>query len=345
MPRALLCPLASPGYAFPLVAIGRALGDAVLLAPPGLAASSGLPTRRLGPEAAAFAPGAWYHPRAVADQVAVLEAAIAAVRPRVLVTSALCLGALFAGARAGLPVVVLGLLSSLPPPDPDQRAEVLGAVQACAAHLGLPVPSLSGDLLLRRGVPGLVEGGVPVGSCAWEPPAPEAVGRWLGAAGEAGARVLYVHQARSFGAPGFLPLLAGALPPGFRVATSTSRLDGPPPAWPPGSLVGAVVPQGAVLPHASAVVCSGSSAVVLGALEHGVPLVVLPAGGEQHELAALVQREGVGVVLPAREATERGLRRALEQALALDPTPRQDLARRFAEVDGPRRAATAIAQL
>lgn len=350
--RVLLCPLSSPGFAFPLVAIGHALAragvQATLLAPPWLAAlaeATGLPAERLQESAPAFAPEAWYHPRAVADQVACLERIIAVQRPDVLVTSALCLGALAAGARARLPVVVLGLLSSVPPVDPAQRAEVLAAVEACAAPQGLPALNLRGDCYLRRGVPGLVEDENLVGACTWEPPVPAAVVRWLQARRVAGEAVIYAHQARSFGAPGFLPLLAEALPPGYRLASSTSRLDGPAPFWPPGSLVGSVVPHGAVLPHAAAVVCSGTSAVVLAALENAVPLVVLPAGGEQHELADLVVRAGVGIALPAREATRRGLARCLEQAMALDPAPRHALAQRFAAVDGVGQAVAALKQL
>ena len=75
------------------------------------------------------------------------------------------------------------------------------------------------------------------------------------------------------------------------------------------------------------------------------PLVVIPAGSEQFDLAALVERAGVGIARPAVGLDAARLRTALSAALALDPTPRLALAERFAELNGPEQAAAWIEAL
>lgn len=86
--------------------------------------------------------------------------------------------------------------------------------------------------------------------------------------------------------------------------------------------------QEAVLPHAAAVVCHGGYGSTLGALRHGVPLVVLPLfSADQWTNAAAVARAGAGIALDADRSTRRvldppgegtiaGLRPAVERVLA-----------------------------
>jgi UDP:flavonoid glycosyltransferase YjiC (YdhE family) len=64
------------------------------------------------------------------------------------------------------------------------------------------------------------------------------------------------------------------------------------------------VAQDAVAPHAAAMVCHGGYGSTLGALRHGVPLVVLPLfSTDQWANAAAVARAGAGVALDAEYAT------------------------------------------
>ena len=76
------------------------------------------------------------------------------------------------------------------------------------------------------------------------------------------------------------------------------------------------VPQAAVLPHASAVVCHGGYGTVLGPLAAGVPLVVSPQFADQPFNAARVAAVGAGVALPLGppdpEALQDGVRKVLE---------------------------------
>jgi UDP:flavonoid glycosyltransferase YjiC (YdhE family) len=68
------------------------------------------------------------------------------------------------------------------------------------------------------------------------------------------------------------------------------------------------VAQDAVLPHAAAVVCHGGYGTTLGALRHGVPLVVLPLfSSDQWTNAAAVARVGAGLALDAEHTTRRVL--------------------------------------
>jgi UDP:flavonoid glycosyltransferase YjiC (YdhE family) len=66
------------------------------------------------------------------------------------------------------------------------------------------------------------------------------------------------------------------------------------------------VAQDAVAPHLAAMVCHGGYGSTLGALRHGVPLVVLPLfSTDQWANAAAVARAGAGIALDAERATRR----------------------------------------
>ncbi|MGI9098901.1 MAG: glycosyltransferase [Solirubrobacteraceae bacterium] len=68
------------------------------------------------------------------------------------------------------------------------------------------------------------------------------------------------------------------------------------------------VPQDAVAPHAAAIVCHGGYGSTLGALCHGVPLVVVPLfSTDQWANADAVARAGAGVALDAEFSTRRVL--------------------------------------
>ena len=94
------------------------------------------------------------------------------------------------------------------------------------------------------------------------------------------------------------------------------------------------VPQDEVLQRAAAVVTHGGLGSTLGALAHGVPLVVLPLFSlEQWFNAEAVARAGAGVALAGERDTRRsvdlpapetlaGLRPAVERVLS-DPSPRR----------------------
>jgi UDP:flavonoid glycosyltransferase YjiC (YdhE family) len=116
-------------------------------------------------------------------------------------------------------------------------------------------------------------------------------------------------------------------------------------ALPPNVTVERWVPQDEVLPRAAAVVTHGGLGSTLGALAHGVPLVVLPLFSlDQWFNAAAVARAGAGVALDGERHTRRGvdlpgaetlaaLRPAVEQVLS-DSSARRQAERIAAEIRG-----------
>jgi UDP:flavonoid glycosyltransferase YjiC (YdhE family) len=79
------------------------------------------------------------------------------------------------------------------------------------------------------------------------------------------------------------------LPDGARVVVS--RLDGPAVEVPPWAVVG-LGRQDELLSHADVVICGGGHGMVSKTLLAGVPLVVVPGGGDQWEIANRVVRQG-----------------------------------------------------
>ncbi|HEY3503046.1 MAG TPA: glycosyltransferase [Actinocatenispora sp.] len=73
-------------------------------------------------------------------------------------------------------------------------------------------------------------------------------------------------------------------------------------APPDNAVVARVVPHSAVLPHAALVVTHAGHGTVISALRAGVPLVCVPMGRDQFDVAARVRRRGAGVTLPADAA-------------------------------------------
>lgn len=77
------------------------------------------------------------------------------------------------------------------------------------------------------------------------------------------------------------------------------------------------VPHSAVLPHASAVVCHGGMGITQKAIAAGVPLLVVPFGRDQPEVARRVTEAGAGVRLPQRKLTPERLRMGVRRAMLL----------------------------
>jgi UDP:flavonoid glycosyltransferase YjiC (YdhE family) len=67
------------------------------------------------------------------------------------------------------------------------------------------------------------------------------------------------------------------------------------------------IPQSALLPHCDLVVNHGGSGSVIGALAHGLPMVVIPMGADQSLNAARCERLGVGIVLNAVQLTTKSV--------------------------------------
>jgi UDP:flavonoid glycosyltransferase YjiC (YdhE family) len=107
------------------------------------------------------------------------------------------------------------------------------------------------------------------------------------------------------------------------------------------------IPQSALLPHCDLVVSHGGSGTVLGALAHGLPMVLIPIGADQPHNAARCAELGVARVLDAVRATPASAREAASAALA-DPAFRraaQQLRDELVALPGPAHAVTLLERL
>ena len=82
------------------------------------------------------------------------------------------------------------------------------------------------------------------------------------------------------------------------------------------------IPQSALLPHCDLVINHGGSGSVVGALAHGLPMVVIPMGADQSLNAARCEQLGVGVALDAVDATPETIGGAVADVLQ-EPSHRE----------------------
>ena len=97
------------------------------------------------------------------------------------------------------------------------------------------------------------------------------------------------------------------------------------------------IPQSVVLPHCDLVVSHGGSGSVVGALAHGLPMLLAPMGADQPSNAGRCEALGLGRVLDVITATPAEVRDAAALLLA-DPTYRSAADRireKFVALPGP----------
>ena len=73
------------------------------------------------------------------------------------------------------------------------------------------------------------------------------------------------------------------------------------------------VPQLEILPHCDITICQAGAGTVLGALAHGLPLVMLPVASDHHDIGRHVQAGGAGLVCPPGQGRGQALREALHR--------------------------------
>jgi len=273
------------------------------------------------------------HPLDTMRQVRHVERALERFPADVVVTQQLALGPYLAAERHGLPVATVGMASYLwprkmPPGEPWMRDwlvqryrgfylayDLVREMLGMSRHVhGFDESPLIGDLFLLRSVPEL-EGDAAdlpaqvhfVGDCLWEPPgAPDAeLEDWLKAARGSGEPLLYVQPGRAFEqGPFWEALVQGLGGQPFRVVAAVGRMEVKVGQVPPNFFVRNHVPQSTILPWAHAVISSSTTTSILGALTHGLPLLMIPGGGgaEQSDLTRRCVRAGAGVELRSSEA-------------------------------------------
>ena len=131
-----------------------------------------------------------------------------------------------------------------------------------------------------------------------------------------------------------------------RVLAATNRRGQslPDVAVPPNARVVDWLSYARTMPSCDVVVCHGGHGTVVRALSSGCAVVACPAAGDMNENAARVDWTGAGVRLPGRFCSPRGVRLAVQRALA-DPTIRaraREIAAWTATHDAPATAAAEI---
>ena len=104
------------------------------------------------------------------------------------------------------------------------------------------------------------------------------------------------------------------------------------------------LPHSPVIARAACVVCHAGMGITQKALAHGVPVVAVPFGRDQPEVARRVEVAQAGVRLPAGRLTPQRLRASVAHAQRLAPGARA-IAAAFAAAGGAPAAATALEQL
>jgi len=104
------------------------------------------------------------------------------------------------------------------------------------------------------------------------------------------------------------------------------------------------VPHGTVLEQAAVAVTHGGMGATQKALSKGIPVVVVPFGRDQHEVAARVEAADAGVRLNRKHLSPEKLRAAVRQALAKAPGARR-VAQGYAAAGGASAGADALEEL
>ena len=313
-----------------------------------------------------------------------LERAIAELRPDVLLVDTLAYGAAVGAERSGLPwATTMPSLLPLPgagiPPyglgmaparGLDGRVRdrllwrvvermyaraMLPSLNGLRAGAGLPAFSsplehlhapdrliaLTGDPLEypRHDLPAHVR---LVGAQPWNPPAP--VPAWLEEPGDPWVLVTCSTDYQGDEALAAAAIEALRDEPVRVLVTLAGAHDTATLPAAPNVRVERFVAHQPVLDRAAAVVCHGGMGIVQGSIAAGVPVVAVPFGRDQPEVARRVHECGAGVALPVKRLTPERLRAAVREARTMGAGARAAGARLRA-AGGPDRFADAAEEL
>jgi MGT family glycosyltransferase len=180
-----------------------------------------------------------------------------------------------------------------------------------------------------------------VGPGLWEPPSEAPV--WLG---DLGRPLVLVTCSTAFQNDVRLAEAACAAFDGqpFDVVLTTAEVDVSRLRVPANVRVERFVPHAPVLDQAVCTVCHAGMGITQKSLAHGVPVVAVPFGRDQPEVARRVEVAGAGVRLPARRLTPERLRQAVHAAIDRRAGA-EGVAAAFRAAGGAPAAADALEQL
>ena len=279
-------------------------------------------------------------------------------KPDIVVCDEADLGVVVAAERLGLPYASVQSTASgavVPTGVVAEQANQLRAEHGLPPDPGLEM--LRRYLILAPFPPSFRDPGSPPPSTAHalrhvaaEPPLDERAFPWLAALSD--SETVYVTLGTIFNQESgdlFERIVEGVRDlPVTVVATVGRALDpevlGP---QPPNVHVERYIPQAQLLPHCRLVVSHGGSGSVIGALAHGLPMVLIPIGADQPRNAQRGNDLHVARVLPALEATAERVRAAASAVLA-DSTYRlhaEQIRDEIAALPGPDHAVRLLERL
>jgi MGT family glycosyltransferase len=172
-----------------------------------------------------------------------------------------------------------------------------------------------------------------VGAQSWDPPAPEP--EWLREPGDPWVLVTCSTEYQGDEALREEPV---------RVVVTLADAHGAELPSAPNARIERFVPHGPVLDRAVAIVCHGGMGIVQKSVARGVPVVAVPFGRDQPEVARRVMHSGAGVALRAKKLTPAGLRAAVRRAIAGRPAA-EAAGARLRAAGGPEAFAAAAEEL
>ncbi|MCW3475588.1 glycosyltransferase [Limobrevibacterium gyesilva] len=268
----------------------------------------------------------------------------------------------------GMPPMGLGLLPARTPAEQEEHARIqagfadmlnggLPSVNAARMALGLGPLHFVGDqaAIARRVL--LATSPDFDFQAAWLPPPVRYVGPLLGQPAWAGDwespwpdlhpdPLVLVAFSTTFQNQGAtieaIATALGDLPVRGLVTTGPGLGDAPLPT-PPNVVIVPAAPHDEVMRRARVVVTHGGHGTVIRALSHGVPLLVLPMGRDQHDNAARVVSHGAGLELP-RDAAPEQIRAALLRLLH-EPSFHAAASRLSGAIAAPGRTASLVEEI
>ena len=322
--------------------------------------------------------------RRAALEVNDLLTAIDTAQPDVIIVDANCWGAASLAEARGIPWLIFSPFTpylrspGVPPFGPGLRRRtglagtlrdatvrpvvtylfdrpMVPRINAIRAELGVP-PVDSVDALMRRAPLLLAVGGEPleyphpgwggtthlIGACAWDP-APTSAPTWLTRIRQPIVLVSTSSLRQADSELGFTALRALAEEPVHVIATFPAGIPAGLPQT-PNATVREFVPHAPVLDRAACVVSHGGMGTTVKALDHGVPVCVVPYARDQAEVARRVEAAGCGTRLPAKRLTVHRLRDSVRKAMTMTDGARR-VASGFAATGGVARGADLVEQL
>ena len=286
----------------------------------------------------------WFAPQANQDQVRIFQQAIEAYQPDALISSALTISATIVAERFKLPLIMIGFGTYLYPKVGQENDTAVWRIGDIVQHHNqirqmfnlAPLSTeanyehaLLGDCYLLRSLPALTgsaEGFPPqvkqVGALYFEPAYTNvALEQFITTHKAQNKPLVYVQIGRLFdNRPVWDNLMSqlSQLPYGFIVdlgrADYFGQIDSTSEDVLPENLFADdFIPLGKVATDITAVICSGTTTVVMGALLHARPVISLPTSADGIEFTELLVEKGLGVgIMSSESVTVESLQQALE---------------------------------